>query len=244
MEMNNVCLRTMALPNSHSLATYESLGGYQVWRNIVENKPDPAEIIAEMKDSGLRGRGGAGFLTGLKWSFMPNSDKQKKYLICNSDEGEPGTCKDTLILCHNPHQLIEGMAITAYVLGIEDSYNYLRGEYMLQYDRCEMALEEAKKAGLIGNDILGSGINFNLYNILGAGSYIVGEETAMIESLEGKRAMPRFKPPFPANFGLYGMPTTVNNTETLASVPVILERGADWFKSLAQKKVVAQKYFV
>ena len=243
MEINNVCLRTMGLPNSHSLATYESLGGYQVWRDIVKNKPDPMEIISEMKASGLRGRGGAGFLTGLKWSFMPQKEKQKKYLICNSDEGEPGTCKDTLILLHNPHQLIEGMAITAYVLGIEDSYNYLRGEYMLQYDRCEQALQEAEAAGLIGENILSSGINFKMFNILGAGSYIVGEETAMIESLEGKRAMPRFKPPFPANFGLYGMPTTVNNTETLASVPLILERGAEWFKSIGTEKSGGTKIF-
>ena len=243
MEINNVCLRTMSLPNSHSLATYESVGGYQVWRDILQNKPDPEEIIAEMKSSGLRGRGGAGFLTGLKWSFMPQNKKLTKYLICNSDEGEPGTCKDTLILCHNPHQLIEGMAITAYVLGIEDSYNYMRGEYMLQYERCEQALKEAIEVGLIGENIMSSGINFRLHNILGAGSYIVGEETAMIESLEGKRAMPRFKPPFPANFGLYGMPTTVNNTETLASVPLILERGADWFKSLGTEKSGGTKIF-
>jgi len=243
MEINSICLRTMDLKDRASLATYEAIGGYKVWRDILATKPSVESLIDKIKASGLRGRGGAGFPTGLKWTFMPKDHKGKKYLICNSDEGEPGTCKDTLILSHNPHQLIEGMAIAAYAMGIEDSYNYMRGEFLHQYESCEKALEEAKAAGLIGEDMLGSGINFRLYNVLGAGSYIVGEETAMIESLEGKRAMPRYKPPFPANYGLYGMPTTVNNTETLASIPVILDKGPEWFAGLGTEKSGGTKIF-
>ncbi|HJN38422.1 MAG TPA: NADH-quinone oxidoreductase subunit NuoF [Gammaproteobacteria bacterium] len=229
LNINQVCLRNLKQPKSWTLEAYLAIGGYQVWKSIINHKTSPESIIDDIKASGLRGRGGAGFPTGLKWSFIQRHMPGRKYLICNSDEGEPGTCKDTLILKHNPHQLIEGMAIASYAMGIEVAYNYLRGEFQTQFDRCESALLEARKAGFIGQNVLGSETHFEMHNVLGAGSYIVGEETAMIESLEGKRAMPRYKPPFPANNGYGGRPTTVNNTETLASVPVILDMGAKSF---------------
>ena len=243
MEINSVCLRTLEFADPCALATYEKIGGYTALREILTKKTDPADIIEQIKISGLRGRGGAGFATGLKWSFMTKPSKDTKYLVCNSDEGEPGTCKDTLILTKNPHQLIEGMAIAAYVMGVEVAYNYLRGEFIEHYNCCEQAISEAKEAGLLGMNILGSDFNFDIFNILGAGSYIVGEETAMLESLEGKRAMPRFKPPFPAIHGLYGCPTTVNNTETLASIPVILTKGGKWFADLGTEKSGGTKIF-
>ena len=243
MDINTVCLRTLEKENPSSLATYEALGGYSAWRRIIQEKTDPAMIIDQIKQSNLRGRGGAGFSTGLKWTFMPKDRDSLKYLVCNSDEGEPGTCKDGLIMTHNPHQLLEGIAIACYTLGIETAYNYLRGEFIAQYDSCEAALAEAVQAGLLGDNILGSDININIFNVLGAGSYIVGEETAMLESLEGKRAMPRYKPPFPAHYGLYGRPTTINNTETLASIPVIMEKGADWFAELGTGKSGGTKIF-
>lgn len=198
--------------------------------------------MEEIKNSGLRGRGGAGFLTGLKWGFMNRDDGKQKYLICNSDEGEPGTSKDRWIL-RNPHQLIEGIAICAYVINANVAYNYIRGEYWEEFSRCEKALQEAIRAGFLGEDIMGSGFNFIIHNLLGAGSYVVGEETAMMESIEGKRAMPRNKPPFPAKHGLFGMGTTINNTETLASVPLILEKGSQWFQSLGVKDAAGTKIF-
>lgn len=228
---NEVCFRTMHLDEPWKLSTYESAGGYSSLKRILKEKISPADIIEEVKKSGLRGRGGAGFPTGLKWSFMPKVPGEK-YLVCNSDEGEPGTCKDRDIMRYNPHQLIEGMIIGGYAMGCEVGYNYIRGEYWEPFVRCEEALKEARDAGYLGNDILGSGVNFELHNHLGAGAYICGEETALLESLEGKKGLPRFKPPFPANHGLYGKPTTVNNTETLASVPVIMEKGGDWFMDL------------
>ena len=182
-------------------------------------------MIAEVKASGLRGRGGAGFPTGLKWSFMPRQFPGQKYLVCNSDEGEPGTCKDRDILQYNPHIVIEGMAIAAYAMGISVGYNYIHGEIFQTYDRFEEALEEARAAGYLGDDILGSSFNFQLHAAHGFGAYICGEETALLESLEGKKGQPRFKPPFPASFGLYGKPTTINNTETFAAVPWIIRNG-------------------
>ncbi|MEC8064404.1 MAG: NADH-quinone oxidoreductase subunit NuoF [Pseudomonadota bacterium] len=230
--INQVCYRTLALDNPWSLKTYESVGGYTVWREILKTKIDPQSIVAKIKDSVLRGRGGAGFSTGLKMSFIRAEAPHPRYLVCNSDEGEPGTCKDTLILQNNPHQLIEGMLIACYAQGMSCGYNYLRGEFTIQFARCEQALKEAYAEGLLGKNIQGTGIDIDLHNVLGAGSYIVGEETAMLESLEGKRGMPRVKPPFPANYGLYGKPTTINNTETLASLPVILQKGAEWFADL------------
>ena len=214
------------------LKDYEARGGYQALRkilgkteggsteNLVGMTPD--QVIAEVKAGGLRGRGGAGFPTGLKWSFMPRQFPGQKYLVCNSDEGEPGTCKDRDIMQYNPHSVIEGMAIAAYAMGISVGYNYIHGEIFATYLRFEEALEEARAAGLLGDSILGSSFSFQLHASHGFGAYICGEETALLESLEGKKGQPRFKPPFPASFGLYGKPTTINNTETFAAVPWII----------------------
>lgn len=241
--LNQVCFRTLHLDEPWTLKTYEDNGGYVVWRRILQEKTAPAALLETVKKSALRGRGGAGFPTGLKWSFIKRDAPGQKYVVCNSDEGEPGTCKDREILRYNPHQLIEGMAIAGYVMGASAGYNYLRGEFWEPYQRCEAALQEAYSVGLLGENILGSGIDFNLYNHLGAGAYICGEETALLNSLEGKKGLPRFKPPFPANFGLYGCPTTVNNTETFASVPVIIDKGADWFLNLGKPNNGGTKIF-
>jgi NADH-quinone oxidoreductase subunit F len=226
---NTVCFRTLHLDQPWTLAAYRSVGGYTQWEKILRERPDPNDIINELKLSNLRGRGGAGFPTGLKWSFMPRSAPGQKYIVCNSDEGEPGTCKDRDILRYNPHQLVEGMAIAGYCIGATVGYNYIRGEFYEPMARFEAAVREAYEAGLIGRDIAGTGIDFDLYVHAGAGAYICGEETALLESIEGKKGQPRYKPPFPAQVGLYGRPTTINNTESLASVPVILEKGGQWF---------------
>ena len=211
------------------LKDYEARGGYQALRTILgmhgAEGMTQDQVIATMKESGLRGRGGAGFPTGLKWSFMPRQFPGQKYLVCNSDEGEPGTCKDRDILEFNPHIVIEGMAIAAYAMGISVGYNYIHGEIFQTYDRFEEALEEARAAGYLGDKIMGSPFNFQLHAAHGFGAYICGEETALLESLEGKKGQPRFKPPFPASFGVYGKPTTINNTETFAAVPWIIRNG-------------------
>ncbi|MGH8625206.1 MAG: NADH-quinone oxidoreductase subunit NuoF [Gammaproteobacteria bacterium] len=239
-----VCFSTLSLDPPWSLENYLKVGGYQAWKRILREKATREAIITEVKESGLRGRGGAGFLTGLKWSFMPKEVKAQHYIICNSDESEPGTCKDRDILRFNPHALVEGMAIAGYAIGATVGYNYLRGEFMDEpCERFENALKEAYEAGFLGTNILRSGIDFDLYNHLGAGAYICGEETALLESLEGKKGMPRFKPPFPANYGLYGRPTTINNTESLASVPSILRHGAKWFAELGPPKSGGTKLF-
>jgi len=240
---NEICFRTMHLADPWTLKTYESAGGYQVWRRILKEQTPPEEILEELKKSALRGRGGAGFPTGLKWSFLNRNIPGQKYVICNSDEGEPGTCKDRDIMRYNPHQLIEGMAIGGYVMGATVGYNYIRGEFVEPFNRMEQAIAEAYKAGLLGKNIQGTGVDFDLYDFLGAGAYICGEETALMESLEGKKGFPRFKPPFPANFGLYGKPTTINNTETFASVPIILEKGGDWFLELGRPNNGGTKIF-
>nr|VFK37753.1 MAG: NADH-quinone oxidoreductase subunit F [Candidatus Kentron sp. TC] len=234
---NEVCFATREFSKPWTYENYQKVGGYVAWRNILKEKHLLEDVIDEVKRSGLRGRGGAGFLTGLKWSFMPRSQpgeqSVQKYVICNSDESEPGTCKDRDILRFNPHAIIEGMAIGGYAMGATVGYNYLRGEFMDEpFLRFEQALSEAYEYGLLGKNVLGSGVDFDLYAHLGAGAYICGEETALLESLEGKKGLPRFKPPFPANVGLYGCPTTINNTETFASVPSILRNGADWFMDL------------
>ncbi len=243
MQHNIVCFRTRHLDQPWSLENYRSVGGYKQLERILNDKIPPEHILERIKQSALRGRGGAGFPTGLKWSFLSRGKPIQKYLICNSDEGEPGTCKDHDILMLNPHQLIEGMIIAAYVLGTTVGYHYLRGEFWHAFQRCEQAIKEAYQEGYLGKNILGSGVDFDLYNTLGAGAYICGEETALIESIEGKRGWPRFKPPFPANYGLYGLPTTINNTETLASVPVILQHGAKWFAHLGGKENGGSKIF-
>ncbi|MFZ9544502.1 MAG: NADH-quinone oxidoreductase subunit NuoF, partial [Hylemonella sp.] len=215
--------------NNWRLRDYEARGGYQALRKILGLDGGQGlsqdQVIATVKESALRGRGGAGFPTGLKWSFMPRQFPGQRYLVCNSDEGEPGTCKDRDILMFNPHIVIEGMAIAAYAMGITVGYNYIHGEIFQVYERFEEALEEARAAGLLGDRILGSPFSFQLHAHHGFGAYICGEETALLESLEGKKGQPRFKPPFPASFGLYGKPTTINNTETFAAVPWIIRHG-------------------
>ena len=212
-----------------SLQDYVARGGYQALKKILGKDGGEGlsqdQVIATVKESGLRGRGGAGFPTGLKWSFMPRQFPGQKYLVCNSDEGEPGTCKDRDIMQFNPHAVIEGMAIAAYAMGISVGYNYIHGEIFQTYERFEEALEQARAAGFLGSNILGSSFNFQLHAAHGFGAYICGEETALLESLEGKKGQPRFKPPFPASYGLYGKPTTINNTETFAAVPWIIRNG-------------------
>lgn len=233
MEQNLVCFNTFGEKDSWSLATYEKFDGYKAWRKILAGKLTREQVIEEVKASGLRGRGGAGFPTGLKWSFMPRDADVQKYLVCNSDESEPGTCHDREILRKNPHCLIEGMAIASYAMGATVAYNYIRGEFIDEpVPRFEAALKEAYDAGLLGKNIQKSGIDIDLYTFVGAGAYICGEETAMLESLEGKQGLPRFKPPFPASFGLYGKPTTINNTQSIASVPAIIRNGSAWFAGL------------
>jgi len=231
--MNQVCFEPLGHEASWTLPVYESLGGYRAWRKILAERPAPESIVEEIKASGLRGRGGAGFPTGLKWSFMPKDPKIQKYVVCNSDESEPGTCSDRDILRFNPHAVIEGMAIAGYAMGATVGYNYIRGEFLGEpVPRFEAALDEACQAGLLGRDLLGSGVDFELHAFIGAGAYICGEETALLESLEGKQGKPRFKPPFPANKGLFGQPTTINNTQTFASVPAIMRNGPLWFADL------------
>lgn len=230
---NEVCFATLKYDTPYSLESYLKVGGYQALKKIIDEKLKPEDVIEIVKASGLRGRGGAGFPTGLKWSFMPRNAPGQKYIVCNSDESEPGTCKDRDILRFNPHALVEGMIIAGYCIGATVGYNYLRGEFMDEpYIRFDAAVKEAYKEGYLGKDLLSSGIDFDLHASLGAGAYICGEETALLESLEGKKGQPRFKPPFPANFGLYGRPTTINNTESLSSVPAIVLNGGEWFADL------------
>jgi len=225
------------------LGDYEARGGYRALRKILEQKIAPAEIVDEVKKSALRGRGGAGFPTGLKWSFMPQRYQGQKYIVCNSDEGEPGTFKDRDILRYNPHIVIEGMLIAGYATGSTAGYNYIHGEIWDVFERCEEALEEARAAGYVGRDILGTDFSFELYNHHGFGAYICGEETALLESLEGKKGMPRFKPPFPASYGLYGKPTTINNTETFAAVPWIILNGGEAYLNLGRPNNGGTKIF-
>jgi len=224
----SVCYPPEGLENSWTLEAYKSWGGYQAVEKVLSEKIDPKEIIDCLKTSNLRGRGGAGFPPGIKWSFMPRSAPGQKYILCNSDEGEPGTCKDRDILRYNPHALVEGMIIAGYVMGATVGYNFIRGEFWEPYQQIEAAIKEARAAGLLGENLFNSGFDFNMHNFMGAGAYICGEETALMEALEGKKGQPRFKPPFPAAFGLYGRPTTINNTESLSSVPAILRANGDW----------------
>ena len=225
------------------IADYQARDGYEALRKIIDTKMTPEQVVAEVKASALRGRGGAGFPTGLKWSFMPRQFPGQKYLVCNSDEGEPGTFKDRDILRYNPHSLIEGMIIGAYAMGITVGYNYIHGEIWAEYERFEEALAEARAAGYLGDNILGSDFSFQLHGFHGYGAYICGEETALLESLEGKKGQPRFKPPFPASFGLYGRPTTINNTETFAAVPWIIRNGADAFLKVGRTNNGGTKIF-
>lgn len=234
-------------PEGWRLKDYEARGGYAALRKILGADGGPGmtrdAVIAEVKASVLRGRGGAGFPTGLKWSFMPAKMPIQKYLVCNSDEGEPGTFKDRDILRYNPHIVIEGMAIAAYAMGITVGYNYIHGEIWDTYERFEEALEEARAAGYLGDNILGMGFGFQLHAHHGYGAYICGEETALLESLEGKKGQPRYKPPFPASYGLYGRPTTINNTETFAAVPWIIRNGGEAFLKVGRPNNGGTKIF-
>jgi len=233
---NLVCFATLGHDRPWSIDTYRRTGGYQAWEKILSGGLSRDEVINTVKASGLRGRGGAGFPTGVKWSFMPKDKPVQKYLVCNSDESEPGTCHDRDILRFNPHAVIEGMAIGGYAMGATVGYNYIRGEFLDEpIPRFEAALKEAYAAGLLGRNIRGSGVDFDLHTFIGAGAYICGEETGLLESLEGKQGRPRFKPPFPANKGLFGAPTTINNTQSFASVPTILRKGPEWFAGLGPK---------
>ena len=224
------------------LDAYIARGGYSALKKILAEKTPPEQITALVKQSGLRGRGGAGFVTGLKWSFMPKAAGEK-YVVCNSDEGEPGTFKDRDILLYNPHAVIEGMIIAGYAMGATAGYNYIHGEIWTVYKRFEEALAEARQAGLLGKNIAGSGFDFELFAHHGYGAYICGEETALLESIEGKKGQPRYKPPFPASFGLYGKPTTINNTETFAAVPYILNMGADAYLEIGKPNNGGTKLF-
>ncbi len=232
-EQSLVCYQTLGHDRPASLETYRKLGGYEVWEKILSGGMSREEVIDGVKASGLRGRGGAGFPTGVKWSFMPKDAPGQKYVVCNSDESEPGTCHDRDILRYNPHAIIEGIAIGGFAMGTTVGYNYIRGEFIDEpFPVFENALKEAYAAGLLGRNLRGSGIDFDLHAFIGAGAYICGEETGLLESLEGKPGKPRFKPPFPAAFGLYGRPTTINNTQSFALVPTILRRGPKWFADL------------
>lgn len=241
--MNQVCYTTLHFDEPWSYDNYLSIGGYQAWQRVLDEQMTPEDVVQIVKDSGLRGRGGAGFPTGLKWSFMPK-DGGQSYLVVNSDESEPGTCKDRDIIRFNPHALVEGMLIGGYAIRASVAYNYMRGEFMDEvYSRFMQAVEDAYRHGWAGQNIRGSGVDVEVIGTLGAGAYICGEETALLESLEGKKGQPRFKPPFPAGFGLYGRPTTINNAESIASVPAIIRHGADWFKSMGIDNAGGQKCF-
>jgi NADH-quinone oxidoreductase subunit F len=240
--INPLILADLDGKNWH-LTDYEKRGGYDALKKILSTGIKPEDVVAELKKSALRGRGGAGFPTGLKWSFMPRGFPGAKYVVCNSDEGEPGTFKDRDIIRYNPHILIEGMIIAGYAMGVPVGYNYIHGEIWAAYERFEEALEEARAAGYLGSNILGTEFSFQLHAHHGYGAYICGEETALLESLEGKKGQPRFKPPFPASFGLYGKPTTINNTETFAAVPWIIRNGGDKFLELGKPNNGGTKIF-
>lgn len=239
--MEKVLLKNLGRPDSHRIDSYIANGGYRALEAALKLKPD--NIVQMVKDSGLRGRGGAGFSTGLKWSFIPKDPTIPKYLCCNADEGEPGTFKDRGIIDHDPHLLIEGMAIASYAIGAASSYIYIRGEFAFGADRLEAAIKEATEKGYLGNNILGSGFSHNMYVHKGFGAYICGEETALLESIEGYRGQPRKKPPFPALSGLYAKPTVINNVETLACIPAIIEKGPKWFSSMGPEKSPGPKIF-
>ena len=231
--MERILTRNVEKEGAHTLAVYEAGGGYQPFRAALRSMT-PDRIVDEVKKSGLRGRGGAGFPTGLKWSFMPKDSAKPKYLICNADESEPGTFKDRVLLEKDPHLVLEGCLLSAFAMGARAAYVYIRGEYVHAFRVLERAIEEAYAKGYAGRNILGSGWDCDLVVHAGAGAYICGEETSLMSSLEGNRGYPRLKPPFPAQAGLWGCPTTINNVETLANVPFIVERGADWFLTLGK----------
>lgn len=224
--------------DSHTLEVYKRLGGYQALEKILKSGMSQEDVTGEVKNSGLRGRGGAGFPTGLKWTFMPDHEKdtRTRYMAVNADESEPGTCKDRVLMREDPHGLVEGCLIAAYAMRLSAVYIYVRGEYRVPYNRLQAAIDEARAANLVGDKILGTDFSCEIHMHKGAGAYICGEETGLMESLEGKRGHPRPKPPFPAGFGLWGQPTTVNNVESIFNVPFIINKGAEWFKTIGTEK--------
>ena len=239
--MEKVLLRNVGIPNSWEIDTYVERGGYQALAKTLKEH-QPADVVAMVKASGLRGRGGAGFPAGVKWGFVPPG-VYPRYMVCNADEGEPGTFKDRVLIEHDPHGLIEGIAISSYACEAEVAFIYIRGEYEFGAQRLERAIEQARERGCLGKDILGSGYNLDVVVHRGAGAYVCGEETALLSSLEGDRGHPRLKPPFPASEGVYRKPTIVNNVETLFNVPFIVERGADWYRDFGTEKSSGLKLF-
>lgn len=237
-----IVLRNCGRIDPDSIEEYIANGGYEALGKALTTMT-PEQVVATVKDSGLRGRGGAGFPTGLKWSFTAPIAADQKYIICNADEGEPGTFKDRLILEGDPHSIIEAMAIAGYAVGADQGIVYIRGEYHLSIERLQRAAARARELGLLGKDIFGTGFNFDLQIRTGAGAYVCGEETALIESLEGKRGEPRLKPPYPGVAGLWGKPTVVNNVETLANIPPIILKGAEWFRGIGTEKTPGTKVF-
>jgi NADH-quinone oxidoreductase subunit F len=230
MAFEPVLTKNVGKPEARSVAGYRRGGGYEALAKALKGTPE--ELIEEVKASGLRGRGGAGFPTGLKWSFIPKGNDKPKYIVCNADESEPGTFKDRVIMEHDPHQLIEGCLLAGFAVGAATSYIYVRGEYTQAIATLEAAIQDGYREGILGEHVLGSTFKHNVYVHRGAGAYICGEETGLLESLEGKRGQPRVKPPFPAVVGAFGSPTVINNVETLACVPHIVSRGAAWFKAI------------
>jgi NADH-quinone oxidoreductase subunit F len=240
--MEKLLLRNIGVTDSHTLAVYQSRGGYRSWEKMVrEMKPE--RLIEEVKASGLRGRGGAGFPTGMKWSFVPKDSPKPKYLVCNADESEPGTFKDRLLIEQDPHAIVEGTLIAAFAIQSHTAFIYIRGELVAGAKVLERAVEEACRAGYIGKNIFGSSYDLDVIVHRGAGAYICGEETALLSSLEGGRGWPKVKPPFPATHGLFGCPTVVNNVETLAALPWILERGAAAYAAMGTEKSKGTKLF-
>jgi NADH-quinone oxidoreductase subunit F len=229
-------------PQSWTLDTYQRTGGYAALKKALTTMT-PDEVIQLVKDSGLRGRGGAGFPTGMKWGFIPQGDDKEHFVVVNADEGEPGTCKDAPLMMADPHSLIEGILIASYAIRCHHAFIYLRGELVHAGRRLAAAIDEARAAGFLGSNVLGSGLDFDITLHRGAGAYICGEETALLDSLEGYRGQPRLRPPFPATHGLYGAPTVVNNVETIATVPFIVDRGVEWFRSMGTEKSPGPKIF-
>lgn len=239
--MEKVLLRNVGIPNSWEIDTYVERGGYQALAKTLKEH-QPADVVAMVKASGLRGRGGAGFPAGVKWGFVPPG-VYPRYMVCNADEGEPGTFKDRVLIEHDPHGLIEGIAISSYACEAEVAFIYIRGEYEFGAQRLERAIEQAHERGCLGKDILGNDYNLDVVVHRGAGAYVCGEETALLSSLEGDRGHPRLKPPFPASEGIYRKPTIVNNVETLFNVPFIVERGADWYRDFGTERSSGLKLF-
>jgi NADH-quinone oxidoreductase subunit F len=241
IKKDNIIFKNLYGRNDPFLKSAIQRGDWKDTKKIL--KKNPQDIIDIIKESGLRGRGGAGFSTGMKWDFMPKSKDKQHYLVINADEGEPGTCKDRDIIRNEPHKLIEGCLIAGYAIGATKCYIYIRGEFLNEASILQKAIDEAYNSNLLGKKIKGSNFDFDLYLHYGSGAYVCGEETALIESLEGKKGQPRLKPPFPASVGLYGMPTTVNNVETIAVVPTIIRRGHEWFSKLGRKNNTGSKIF-